>query len=352
MHDALTEFGTEAGGRGRGRSSPTGCGSPAAGSTRDDPGSLLDVIAEAHEAARRRRAAGALPRRPAGRVRRAHRGARRARAGRGRPGRLREAVRHLAGRTSASSTRRCTRSWTSRRSTGSTTSSARRRTQDLHVLRFANGLFDRVVERRAHRAVQIDVPETLDIDDRALFYDATGAMLDMLVTHLFQVAAEVAMEPPASLMRRGPAVGPGGGDRLLPAAGPGRGGARAVRRLPRRRRAWRRDSTTDTFVAARMWVDNDRAGAACRSCCAPASGWPRATQRVSLILREPAAAARRRCPTHGNVLTFRCPAPARSTCAMVVKEPGAEPRAGQPATARAAAGERRRTPTRCRPTSG
>ena len=43
------------------------------------------------------------------------------------------------------------------------------------------------------------MPETLDIDDRAEFYDATGAALDMLVTHLFQVAAEVAMEPPLSM---------------------------------------------------------------------------------------------------------------------------------------------------------
>src|SRR5258707_12249405 len=48
-------------------------------------------------------------------------------------------------------------------------------------------------------SVQIDVPEKLGITDRAGFYDATGAVLDMLVTHLFQVAAEVAMEPPASL---------------------------------------------------------------------------------------------------------------------------------------------------------
>ena len=47
--------------------------------------------------------------------------------------------------------------------------------------------------------MQIDAPEKLDIDDRALFYDATGAMLDMFITHLFQVAAEVAMEPPASM---------------------------------------------------------------------------------------------------------------------------------------------------------
>ena len=44
-------------------------------------------------------------------------------------------------------------------------------------------------------SVQIDVPERLGITDRSVFYDATGAVLDMLITHLFQVAAEVAMEP-------------------------------------------------------------------------------------------------------------------------------------------------------------
>ena len=72
-------------------------------------------------------------------------------------------------------------------------------TQDLHMLRFANGLFASSWDRQYIESVQIDVPETLDINDRAVFYDATGAVLDMMVTHLFQLAAEVAMEPPASL---------------------------------------------------------------------------------------------------------------------------------------------------------
>src|SRR6201985_2168512 len=72
-------------------------------------------------------------------------------------------------------------------------------TQDLHLLRFANGLFASSWDREHVESVQIDVPETLDIANRAQFYDATGAVLDMLVTHLFQLAAEVAMEPPASL---------------------------------------------------------------------------------------------------------------------------------------------------------
>ena len=71
--------------------------------------------------------------------------------------------------------------------------------QDLHLLRFANGLFAAMWSGEHVESVQIDVPEKLGITDRAGFYDATGAVLDMLVTHLFQVAAEVAMEPPASL---------------------------------------------------------------------------------------------------------------------------------------------------------
>ena len=47
--------------------------------------------------------------------------------------------------------------------------------------------------------MQIDVPETLSIEGRAAFYDATGAYRDMVVTHLFQVLGFVAMEPPTSL---------------------------------------------------------------------------------------------------------------------------------------------------------
>jgi glucose-6-phosphate 1-dehydrogenase len=47
--------------------------------------------------------------------------------------------------------------------------------------------------------IQIDVPEELGIGTRAGFYDQTGALRDMLVTHLFQVLSVIAMEPPPSL---------------------------------------------------------------------------------------------------------------------------------------------------------
>ena len=67
------------------------------------------------------------------------------------------------------------------------------------ALRFANGLFEPIWNRNFIDHIQIDVPETLGLDRRADFYESTGAYKDMVVTHLFQVLAFVAMEPPTAL---------------------------------------------------------------------------------------------------------------------------------------------------------
>ena len=69
--------------------------------------------------------------------------------------------------------------------------------QNILVLRFANGMFEPIWNRNHIDHVQITVEEKLGVGHRGSFYDATGALRDMLPNHLFQLLSLVAMEPPA-----------------------------------------------------------------------------------------------------------------------------------------------------------
>jgi glucose-6-phosphate 1-dehydrogenase len=193
-------------------------------------------------------------------------------------------------------------------------------TQDLHLLRFANGSSAAYWNREHVRSVQIDVPETLGISDRAQFYDATGAVLDMLITHLFQVAAEVAMEPPASLNPADlqdarekvincfrtidPAevvLGQFDGYRDVPGVDP--------------------HSSQDTFVAARLWIDNPR-WRGVPFYLRTGKRMAASHQRVSLILREPRGPLTGRLPPDANVLCFSLAGDGEIDLSLVAKKPG------------------------------
>ncbi|TQJ10764.1 glucose-6-phosphate dehydrogenase [Lapillicoccus jejuensis] len=191
-------------------------------------------------------------------------------------------------------------------------------TQNLHVLRFGNQLVGRSWCADAVEQVQIDVPEKLDVADRAEFYDATGAFKDMIVTHLFQVAAEVAMEPPASMRAEDlqdaresvlAAFRPLDPEELVLGQYEG---YRDLDDVPD-------DSRTDTFAAVRLWVDTDRwRGVPFVLRSGKMLGTD--AQVVSLVMRKPEGPLTH-IPGQG-VLQFSLKGSGAIEARFVVKEPG------------------------------
>jgi glucose-6-phosphate 1-dehydrogenase len=70
--------------------------------------------------------------------------------------------------------------------------------QNLLVLRFGNGIFEPLWNRNYVDHVQITAGETLGVERRGGFYETTGALRDMIQSHVLQLTALVAVEPPAS----------------------------------------------------------------------------------------------------------------------------------------------------------
>jgi glucose-6-phosphate 1-dehydrogenase len=70
--------------------------------------------------------------------------------------------------------------------------------QNIWALRFANGMFEPIWNRRYVDHVQITVAEEIGIEGRGAFYEQTGTLRDMVQTHLFQMLTILAMEPPVS----------------------------------------------------------------------------------------------------------------------------------------------------------
>jgi glucose-6-phosphate 1-dehydrogenase len=70
--------------------------------------------------------------------------------------------------------------------------------QNIMALRFANGIFEPIWNRRYVDHVQMTVAEEAGVETRGAYYDRTGALRDMVQNHMFQLLSLVAMEPPIS----------------------------------------------------------------------------------------------------------------------------------------------------------
>ena len=143
--------------------------------------------------------------------------------------------------------------------------------QNIMVLRFANGIFEPLWNRDHIDHVQITVAETVGVERRAAFYEATGALRDMVPNHVFQLLSLTAMEPPNSFAADAvrtekdkvlEALIPLTGDDALRNVVRGQYTAGIVRGQPvkayRDEEGVAPDSTTETYIAMRLAIDNWR----------------------------------------------------------------------------------------------
>lgn len=200
--------------------------------------------------------------------------------------------------------------------------------QNILALRFANGMFEPVWNRDHVDHVQIDVPEKLSVSTRAGFYEQTGALRDMVVTHLFQVLGFVAMEPPTSLKPEALVAEKNKVFESMEPLDPRavvRGQYEGYREID----GVAADSDAETFVAVRVLVDNWR-WAGVPFFLRTGKCLPKSANVITIGFKEPPRKMFEvdEGALDPNLLTFDIGDPGSISASFLAKEPGATMRLG------------------------